>query len=284
MRKLIINLAPTGMVPTKEMTAHVPVTPEEIFNDIDKCVHLGVSMVHLHARDEMTGKPTYKKDVYERIIYGIREKYPDLVLVGSTSGRNFNEFDKRSQVLDIQGDLKPDMASLTMGSMNFMRDSSLNSPEMIQKLAYKMLENEIKPEIEIFSIGMLRFTQYLIKKELLKPPYYINVLVGNIATMQDDLLDIGVVKANLPEESYFSIAGLGKCQKDMNILGMAVADGVRTGVEDYIWMDSRKNELATNYKLVKRIKDVADIMDIETMTSDELRDILGLKRRCLNER
>jgi uncharacterized protein (DUF849 family) len=275
-KKLIINLAPTGMVPTKEMTVHVPVTPEEIFNDIDKCVEQGVSIVHLHARDEVTGKPTYKKEVYERIIYKIREKYPDLVLVGSTSGRNFNEFEKRSQVLDIKGDLKPDMGSLTMGSMNFMKDSSLNSPEMIQKLAYKMLENGIKPEIEIFSIGMLKFTQYLIKKDLLKPPYYINALVGNIATMQADLLDIGTVKANLPEDSYFSISGLGKCQKNMNILGMAVADGVRTGIEDYIWMDSGKKELATNYKLVKRIKDVADIMDIETMTSEELRNILGL--------
>lgn len=281
MKKLIINLAPTGMVPTKEMTIHVPVTPEEIFNDVDKCVELGVSMVHLHARDDITGKPTYKKDVYERIIYRIREKYPDLVLVGSTSGRNFKEFEKRSQVLDIKGDLKPDMASLTMGSMNFMKVSSVNSPEMIQKLAYKMLENGIKPEIEIFSIGMLRFTQYLIKKELIKPPYYINVLVGNIATMRDDLIDIGTVKANLPEDSYFTIAGLGKCQKNMNVLGLAVADGVRTGVEDYIWMDSRKKELATNYKLVKRIKDVADIMDIKTVTPEELRSMLDLEKKVI---
>jgi len=281
MRKLIINLAPTGMVPTKEMTVHVPVTPEEIFNDIDKCVEFGVSMVHLHARDEVTGKPTYKNDVYKRIIYKIREKYPDLVLVGSTSGRNFKEFEKRSQVLDIKGDLKPDMASLTMGSMNFMKVSSVNSPEMIQKLAYKMLENGIKPEIEIFSSGMLKFTHHLIKKELLKPPYYVNVLVGNIATMQADLIDIGAVKANMPEDSVFCIAGLGKCQRNMNILGMAVADGVRTGVEDYIWMDSRKRELATNYKLVKRIKDVADIMDIETMTSEELRNILGLEKKVI---
>ncbi|SHI48679.1 Uncharacterized conserved protein, DUF849 family [Dethiosulfatibacter aminovorans DSM 17477] len=281
MKKLIINLAPTGMVPTKEMTVHVPVTPEEIFNDVDKCVELGVSMVHLHARDDITGNPTYKKEVYERIIYKIREKHPNLVLVGSTSGRNFSEFEKRSQVLDIKGDLKPDMASLTMGSMNFMKVSSVNSPDMIQKLAYKMLENGIKPEIEIFSSGMLKFTQYLIKKELLKPPYYINVLVGNIATMQDDLLDIGVVKANLPEDSYFSIAGLGKCQKDMNILGMAVAHGVRTGVEDYIWMDSRKKEYATNYKLVKRVRDVADIMDIETMKPEELRNILDLEKKVI---
>jgi 3-keto-5-aminohexanoate cleavage enzyme len=101
-RKYILNLAPTGMIPTREMTPHVPLTPVEIVGDVLQAADLGITMVHLHARDPKTGKPSYKKDVYEEIIQGIREKNKDLILCVSTSGRLFNEFKNDQHALSLR--------------------------------------------------------------------------------------------------------------------------------------------------------------------------------------
>jgi uncharacterized protein (DUF849 family) len=113
MKILIVNLAPTGMIPTKEMTLYVPLTPEEIIADVQKCGKSGFSMVHLHARDN-DGVPTYKKDFFVKIISGIREHDEKTVIIVSTSGRTYQEFRQRANVLDPKGDVKPDMASLTL--------------------------------------------------------------------------------------------------------------------------------------------------------------------------
>ena len=105
---LIINLAPTGMIPTKEMTTHVPVTAEEVIEDVHEAVEVGISMVHLHARDEQSGEPTYRAEVYDKIIAGIRRFSSDLVICVSLSGRNFGEFEKRIEPLTLEGKVKPD--------------------------------------------------------------------------------------------------------------------------------------------------------------------------------
>ena len=104
-------------------------------------------MVHIHARDK-DGRPTYKKEVYKRIINGIREVDNDLILCVSPSGRNCSEFKKRSECLELTDENKPDMASLTLSSLNFNKQVSINSPQMIQRLAKKMLDNGIRPELE----------------------------------------------------------------------------------------------------------------------------------------
>jgi 3-keto-5-aminohexanoate cleavage enzyme len=124
------------MIPTHAITLHIPLTPEEIIADVLKCRELGITTVHLHARDD-NGETTYKRDVYAEIIRGIRNVDTDLILCVSTSGRNFNEFERRSDVLDLDGDLKPDMASLTLSYLNFNQTASINSPDTIQALAKK---------------------------------------------------------------------------------------------------------------------------------------------------
>jgi 3-keto-5-aminohexanoate cleavage enzyme len=119
MNDLIINFTPTGMIPTKADNRHVPITPNEIIDDVKQAYDLGISMVHLHARDSQSQQPTYKKEVYAKIVSGIRNFAPDLVICVSTSGRMYNDFEKRSDVLQLKGDIKPDMASLTLSSLNF---------------------------------------------------------------------------------------------------------------------------------------------------------------------
>ncbi len=166
MNELILNLAPTGNVPTRRMSVHVPLQPREIVADILRCAEEGITLAHIHARDEQ-GAPTYDKDVYARIIGGVRDVREDIVLCVSCSGRNFQEIEKRAEVLDLRGDLKPDMASLTLSSLNFSRQASLNAPDVIQELAQRMRDAGIKPELEVFDLGMANYARYLQRKGLI---------------------------------------------------------------------------------------------------------------------
>jgi len=192
-KKFILNFTPTGMIPTKEMTQSVPITPGEIIQDVLEAASLGATMAHLHARDPVTGEPTHKKEVYGHIIKGIREKNKDIILCVSTSGRTCDLFEERSECLDLDGHLKPDFASLTLSSLNFNKVVSVNSPDMIKNLAAKMLSRKIKPELEVFDLGMINYAKYLIRKKLLEPPYYFNIILGNIACAQADMFHLGLM-------------------------------------------------------------------------------------------
>jgi 3-keto-5-aminohexanoate cleavage enzyme len=275
MRKLIVNLTPTGMIPTKETSPHVPIAPAEIAADVDRCAALGVTMVHLHARDE-EGLPSYHKEIYADIITRIRTSHPRLVLVASTSGRTFGDFSQRSEVLELESGLKPDMASLTLGSVNFSSATSVNSPDTIKRLAEKMLERGIKPELEVFDLGMVNYAHYLIRKGLLEPPYYFNIILGNVAAAQAKLLHVGLIVSELPPDSYWCLGGMGDFQSTMNALGIACGDGVRVGLEDNLFLDEERKELATNQAMIERIHRIANAMGRPVMTSPELRVALKL--------
>jgi 3-keto-5-aminohexanoate cleavage enzyme len=125
---LIIDFTPTGMIPTKDMTPHVPISVSEIIEDIHAAAELGITKVHLHARDPLTELPTYKKEIYAEIIAGIRKFAPGLVVCVSLSGRTFTKFEERSDALDLEGVAKPDMGSLTLSSLNFNKIASVKLP------------------------------------------------------------------------------------------------------------------------------------------------------------
>lgn len=275
-RKFILNFTPTGMIPTKGMTPFVPVTPDEIINDVLNVVDLGVTMVHLHARDPKTGEPTYKKEIYADIIRGIRKREKNLILCVSTSGRKFTEFAKRSECLDLDGQVKPDLGSLTLSSLNFNKQASINPPQTIQDLARKMMEKGIKAELEAFDLGMINYSKYLIQKGLLLPPYYFNLILGNIACAQADILHLGLLIKELPEESVWSVGGVGDYQLQMNALALVAGGGVRIGLEDNIWYDVERTRLARNRDLIQRIVSIAKAMGREPASPKEARDLLKL--------
>ncbi|HAY82361.1 MAG TPA: 3-keto-5-aminohexanoate cleavage protein [Planctomycetaceae bacterium] len=274
---LIVNFAPTGMVPTREMTPHVPLHCNEIIDEVLHAVELGITVAHLHARDKTTGEPTQDPEVYATIIDGIRRDAPDLVLCVSLSGRRQAAFALRSAPLELDGILKPDMASLTLSSLNFPSQASVNEPEMIQTLAIKMNARGIKPELEAFDLGMLNYAHYLIKKTILHPPYYINLLFGNIAGAQANLAQAGMMLMHLPEHCYAAFAGLGTCQLAMNSIAIANGQAVRVGLEDNIWFDSAKSRLATNTDLLQRVLTIAAYHDRKIMKPSSFRRRLNLK-------
>ena len=275
-RDLIINFTPTGMIPMLDATPKVPVTCRKIIDQVLEVSELGTNMVHLHARDEESGLPTYRKELYAEIIHGIREKNKDLVISVSTSGRSVVEFEKRSEVLDLQGELKPDFGSLTLSSLNFNKQASVNSPEMIQALAKKMMENGIRPELEVFDLGMINYGKYLIRKGLIKPPYYFNLILGNIACAQANMLSLGLMINELPENSIWAVGGVGDFQLPMNAMAIVAGGGVRVGLEDNIWYDQERTRLASNLDLVERVLEIAKALGREPYTQKETRDLLGV--------
>jgi 3-keto-5-aminohexanoate cleavage enzyme len=274
--KYVLNFTPTGMIPTKEMNPHVPITPQEIIKDIFSVIDLGVNMVHIHARDPETGKPTFSKEVYREIIRNVRKYNKDIILGVSTSGRYFNEFTQRADCLDLDGDCKPDCASLTLSSLNFNKEASINSPQMIQDLAQKMLDQGIKPELEVFDIGMINYAKYLIRKGLLKTPYYFNLILGNIASAQANLLHLGMMINELPEGSFWSVGGVGDYQLELNSISLASGGGIRIGLEDNIWFDSERTRLASNRELVERAVTIGKALGREPYNPKELRRLLKL--------
>lgn len=273
--KLIINAALTGIVPTKDQNPYVPLSPAEIAADAEKVCELGASMLHIHARDN-DGKPTYRKEIYKEIIERIRDRCSDVIIAVSTSGRRTKELSHRMEVLELRGNVKPDMASLTLGSMNFPQEYSVNSPEAILGLLSKMKEAEIKPELEIFDTGMANYAKFLLRKKHLEGRCYGNLLLGSLGTMPAAPRNFVHLVDELPENLLWAATGVGQFAFDVQCLAIAAGGHVRVGIEDSIYMDKEKTELATNEKLVRRIRGVAESMGREVASPREVRTILNL--------
>lgn len=274
MDDLIINAAITGMVPTKKDTPHVPVSPETIIADVRRCRDAGASIVHLHARDS-DDLPTYRKDIYSQILNGVRKVCPDIILYVSTSGRVFKTFEQRSEVLELV-DPAPEMASLTLGSMNFARNESVNSPDMIKALAMKMAKRKITPEWECFDLGMVEYSHYLISHEILRPPFYCNLLLGSLGTISATAFNLATMVRALPDGVTWAAAGIGRYQFSVNTLAITMGGHVRVGLEDNLWFDEQRSRLATNADLIDRLVGVARACGRSIASPQKARQIIGL--------
>jgi 3-keto-5-aminohexanoate cleavage enzyme len=273
--KLIINLAGTGMVPTQADNPSVHITPSEIAEDCARSCALGASILHLHARDE-EGRPTWRPELYRDIIQRVRQRCPDAVVCVSTSGRTFKEFAERAAVLDLDGDAKPDMASLTLGSLNFPSQASVNEPAMIKALALRMRERGIVPELEVFDFGMLDYAHYLIEHEILRPPYYFNLLLGSLGTLAATPFNLASLCRGLPGGATWAAAGIGRFQFSVNALAVIMGGHVRVGLEDNLYLDAKKERPASNPALVARLVSLAEAAERDIATPAETRTMIGL--------
>lgn len=274
--KKVINFTPTGTQPTRE-NSYAPLLPNEIIESVHEANELGISTVHLHARDEETLKNTYKKEVYQKIIEGIKKHCPDLLICVSLTGRNFPELEKRSEVLQLY----PDMGSLTMSSLNFPSGASINQPETIMGLIQEMDKYGVQPEIECFDTGMLNYANYLISKNILKPPYQINVILGNMYNGQCDFGTLSSIKSNLPANSFTCLGGIGSQQLKSTTYGLLDFDGIRIGLEDNLYYKGK--EKTTNIDLLKRAHRIMGELDMTHYTSNELKE-KGYGNRVINNR
>ena len=276
--ELIVNVCPTGMVPTKADTPHVPLTPQEVAADVRRCADAGASIVHIHPRDA-EGRPSQDPAVAAAFIRAVREAAPDVIVCITTSGRTHPELAGRVKAVELAGDAKPELASLTLGSLNFPKQASVNAPDVIGGLARRMQECGVVPEWEIFDFGMLDYAHYLRDKGLLPDPVYANILLGSLGTLAATPLNLALLVERLPEGATWAAAGIGRYQFSVNRLAIAMGGGVRVGLEDNIWYDDDRTELATNPRLVERLITIARAMGREPATPDQVRRRLGIPAR-----
>jgi 3-keto-5-aminohexanoate cleavage enzyme len=272
---LIVNVALTGMMPRTDRVPHVPVTPEAIVDTAARCVGLGATIVHLHARDGDEA-PDSRRSAYEAIIPALRERCPDVVICVTTSGREVGAFEQRADVLRLTGEARPDMASLTLGSLNFRTSASVTSPDMILRLADAMGETGIKPELEIFDTGMAHLAGHLLDRGVLQPPLYANVLLGSLGTAPAHAEGLAHVVRSLPPGTVWAGAGIGAFQLPVTALATFMGGHVRTGLEDNPFLDHRTREDATNEQLVERAVALAAIAQRDVATPAWTRAALGL--------
>ena len=270
--KKIINFVPTGTQTTRD-NSFAPLEPNEIIDDVIWAYELGITIVHLHARDENL-KNTYKVEHFEKIITGIRKHCPELVICTSLTGRNFPEIEKRTEVLQLM----PDMASLTLSSLNFVTGASINEPDIILGLINEMDRFGVIPELECFDSGMINMAKYLIKRSIVKPPFYFNVILGNLYNAQCELSTLSDIKSQIPLNSITTIGGIGSQQLKSNVYGLLDFDGIRIGLEDNLYFKDK--EKTTNLKLLKRARNIIEELGLEVMTPGELKN-LGFKNRIL---
>ncbi|MGD8397723.1 MAG: 3-keto-5-aminohexanoate cleavage protein [Anaerolineae bacterium] len=266
---LIITVAPTGSVPTRAMNPHVPLTPEEIAAAAVRCREAGASLVHIHARDA-DGKPTLDPDVFERTHHLISER-TDLVVQISTGGRAGTDPEARAAAVRR---IRPEMASLTTGSMNFPNQVYANGFEVIEHLAQAMVEAGTKPEMEIFEPGMIANALMLVDKGLATPPLHFDFVLGSRGSLPATPKNLVFLSESIPAGSTWTVAGIGRWQLPMAVLAVVMGGHVRVGLEDNLLY--RKGEPATNEQLVARVARIAAEVGRPLATPDEARTILGL--------
>lgn len=270
MEKLIITVAPTGSLPTKRMTPYVPITPEEIIETGLRCEARGASIYHIHARNPQDESGSTEFGLFEKIYTGLKAR-TNLILQISTGGRAGMEYAQRNERLK----LRPEMASLTTGSVNFPDRVYENSPALIEALARDMLSYHIKPEIEIFDVSMVSNAVGLRSKDLVIAPLHFNFVMGLRGAIPASIENLVHLKNSVPADATWSVSGIGAAQLVMNTYAILMGGHVRVGLEDNIYY--RRGELATNEQLVERIVRLSTELGRDIANPTEARKILNLK-------
>ena len=270
---VIITVSITGSVQKKKDNPAVPVTPAEQVESTQQAFEAGASLVHIHVRnpDESPGSDP---DMYGRVQEGVRKHCPGMIVQFSTGGRG-REQAKRGAMLY----LKPDMASLATGSVNFPTAIYENPPDFVEGLAKAMIENDIKPEVEVFDLAMLYNAANLVKKGLLKDPPHVQFVMGiqNAMPARKSIFDFlrSELKEVLPNATWVA-AGTGRFQWEVNKWCMEAGGHVRTGLEDNLKIEADRLA-ASNAELVKKVVDNCDKYGRRPATPAEARKILGLR-------
>lgn len=299
MDKIIITAAITGSIHTPSLSPYLPSTPEEIKEDAVKAAEAGAAVVHIHARDEK-GMPTSDLDVFEKILKGIKEE-SNVIICPTTGGGLGMSVEERVKIVP---ELKPEMATFNMGSMNFAlypmierieepkHDWEIPYLEKSKDFVFKntfadleyisrtMNENDTKPELEFYDVGQIYNAAQLVRQEDLDLPIhgqFVLGVLGGIGTHPEDLLHMKRTADRLFGKEYtWSCIGVGR--HELRLIAQAVGMGghVRVGMEDNLWVG--KGKLAeSNADLVEKAKTILEGLGKEAASPDEARDMLGLK-------
>ncbi|MGQ0545778.1 MAG: 3-keto-5-aminohexanoate cleavage protein [Betaproteobacteria bacterium] len=270
---VIITVAITGAVPKKADNPAVPVTPAEQIESTHEAFEAGASLVHIHVRnpDQSSGS---SPELFARVQEGVRKHCPGMIVQFSTGGRG-RDRSQRGAMLS----LKPDMASLATGSVNFPAQIYENPPDFVEGLAKTMLEYDIKPEVEVFDLAMLYNAANLVKKGLLKDPPHVQFVMGvpNAMPARRSIFDFlrKEIADVLPRATWVA-AGVGRAQWEVNQWCLETGGHCRTGLEDNLKI-APDRLAASNAELVKKIVDACEKYGRRVAKPSEARQILGLR-------
>jgi uncharacterized protein (DUF849 family) len=269
----IISVAITGSVPRKKDNPALPVTIPEQVESTHQAYEAGASLVHLHVRDENENSSS-DPERFARLQEGIRKHCPDIIIQFSTGGRG-RAMEQRGSMLH----LRPDMASLATGSVNFPTIVYENPPDFVRGLAKAMLDLGIKPEIEVFDLAMLYNTADLVKEGLIAPPPHVQFVFGvkHALPARREILEFEVaqLKQHLPDATW-TAAGIGRHQLEVNHWALELGGHCRTGLEDNIRWD-KDTLAASNAQLVGRVAELCGRYERPVATPAQARQLLGLR-------
>jgi 3-keto-5-aminohexanoate cleavage enzyme len=288
MEKLILTAAITGSLTTRRQNPNVPHTPEEIAKASIESYRAGASIAHLHVRDPLTGQPVHKVELFKEMIRLIRKECDLIINTSTGGGPGMTSYERIAIVPGLSADaaVKPEMASLNCGSLNygmlsrtrrefFMNDVQMNPWSTLLQFADILKECEVKPELEIYDSAMIHNALVLQSIDALKEPLHFQFVLGVLGGMQATVDNLIFLKNAIPRDATWSV-----CAVDLGIYAVApvaIACGghVRVGLEDCIRIS--KGVLAeNNAQMVAKMKHISELLGREVATPAEARKILSL--------
>lgn len=288
--EVVLTCAVTGAGDTTGRSPHVPVTPEQIATAAIEAANAGASAAHIHVRDPETGKGSRDVGLFRETVDRVRSSDTDVVInLTAGMGGDWVSSDDNPAMpgpgTDMIGPeerlahviaLKPEICSLDCGTMNFGNGNEIyiSTPPYLRKMAEIVQKLGVKPELEVFELGHIRFAKQMIAEGLINEPPMFQICLG-IPWGADQSVDtMKVMKDELPANASWASFGISRMQMPMAAAAVAMGGNVRVGLEDNIYLD--RGVLATNAQLVERVVEIIDRMGGRVLTPAEAREKLGL--------
>jgi uncharacterized protein (DUF849 family) len=286
---VIISCAVTGSGDSVGKHPAIPVTPEQIANAAIEAAKAGAAVAHCHVREPETGKPSRRVELYEEVVQRIRASGTD-VIINLTAGMGGDyvpdpdDPTKAAEGTDLVSaterlahveKIKPEICSLDCGSLNFGESLYMSTPPMLRQMAKRVQELGVKPELEVFEMGHLRFANQLVAEGLVDAPPLYQICLGIPWALGADPDTMRLMRDNLPAGANWFSFGIGRTQMPMAATAAILGGNVRVGLEDNLYLD--KGVFASNGQLVERAKEIVRLLGGRTLTPGEAREKLGLK-------
>ena len=269
MEPLIITVATTGSSTTRRHNPHVPLTPEEIADEVYRSHQAGAAIAHIHVRDA-AGQACMEFEKFRRVVELVRRRC-DIILNLSTSGLYGASEEERMRPLELH----PEMASFDAGSTNLGERVFVNEPAFLVRLAQSMQSAGVKPEIEVFEPGFIDNAVALAGQGLLATPLHFQLVLGARGAISASLKNLLHLVESLPDGASWSVIGIGKAQLPMAAVAIVLGGHVRVGMEDNVYL--RKGYLArSNAEFVRQVVALATMLQRPVASVSETRSILGL--------
>jgi len=274
-RKVIITVAPTGSIPTREDNPNLPITAEEVATETKRAFDAGAAVVHLHARNPDTGGPTPDINIFRAYLAAVRASCPIITQITTGGGATTLNLSPEERFRPVE-ELLPDSASLNAGSMNFGRKLFPNTPDIMELYAQRMKALKVMPEFEAYDLSMVQNVDHWIRRAgILKPPYQFSFVMGVMGGIPPTFKNLLALKESLSPGHTWQAIGIGRHQIPMGIMAVLLGGNLRVGFEDNVYLS--KGVLAkSNAELVEKAVRIIRELGFEVANVEEAREILPL--------